>query len=138
MESASQTTPPMKPNIIIVQPSQAESDSVVEQFCETLSETHYAYLMRPLSAFREDSPTGVRFLNYNPDRLPGFGDVECVVVVEDPAAAEALREKYPAAPQSLWRLDEDGAFPFHLVPALATIVRGDFGRTAEPELARAM
>jgi hypothetical protein len=135
----------MKPNLLIVQPQPFESDPAIERFCETLSETHYVYLIRPLPAFRDDSPAGVRYLNFSPDRLPGFGDVESVIVVGAPEIAGRLKEQYPAARHGHWNFESDGEFPFDLLPSLSdTIIQGDFGHTAAEEeeeeepLARAM
>lgn len=93
----------MKPNLLVVQPSQRDADPAIDCFCEALAGTHYVYLIRPLTAFREDSPAGVRFLNFSPDGLPGFGEVESVIVVDDTEHTEILLEKYPAARH--WHFD---------------------------------
>ncbi len=130
----------MKPNLIVVQPPHAEADSIVESFCETMCGTHYVYLIRHATGFREDSPAGVRFLNLSPSRLPGFGEVESVLVVDgDEDLLARVRSHYPAAHLAIWSLEENGGQPFELIPSLSgTIIRGEFGQTEEKELARAM
>jgi hypothetical protein len=131
----------MKPNLLIVQPQPVESDSAIERFCETLSETHYVYLVRPIDALREDSPAGVRFLHYSPDRLPSFGEVESVIVVGSPEISARLMESYPAARHGFWDLESDSEFPLELVPSFSnTIIQGEFGHATEADepLARAM
>lgn len=128
----------MKPNLLIVQPHSAESDSVIDRFCETLCETHYVYLIRPGMTLRDDSPAGVRFLNFSPNRFPGFGQVESVIVVGSSEIAGRLKEQYPTARHGRWDVEADGEFPFFLVPSLSeTIIQGEFGQLEEP-LARAM
>jgi len=129
----------MKPNLLIVQPPHVAADSVIDRFCESLCDTHYVYLIRPISTFREDSPAGVRFLNLSADRLPGFGEIESVIVVGDSEIAGRLQEKYPTAHHALWDLESEGELPFSLIPSLAgNVIDGKFGHATERELAHAM
>lgn len=129
----------MKPNLLIVHPVQADSDTVIDRFCETLSETHYVYLVRPIAAHRDDSPAGVRYLHFSIDRLPGFGEVESVILIDSPEIAGQLKEKYPTARHAIWNREAEENFPFSLVPSLSdTIIQGDFGNSTDQEFARAM
>ena len=131
--------PPMKPNILVVQPSPADGDSSIDHFCETLSKTHYVYLIRPIEGFREDSPAGVRFLNFSPERLPGFGEVESIIIVDGAEHASRLQEEYPTARQWLWNRNPDGGDPTSLVALdRDTIIQGDFSDSASAPYARAM
>ncbi len=128
----------MKPNILVLQPSLSDSDLMIDHLCESLAETHYVYLVRPLQSSREDSPQGVRFLNFSPGYLPGFGEVETVILVDDLALTGRVREKYPMA--NHWHVDsrvgDYTAFPD--VDTADTIVEGDFGPAAYQERARAV
>ncbi|MBK1881545.1 hypothetical protein JIN85_03905 [Luteolibacter pohnpeiensis] len=129
----------MKPNLLIVQPHSVEADSIIEQISEILSKTHYVYLLRPLNEFRDDSPAGVRFLRYASERLPGFGHVENVVVINDAEVAMTAKQQYPLAQHTLWNPETDNGFPPALIPYLSdTIVQGHFGEEAEETLARAI
>ena len=65
----------MKPNLLFVQTSQLEINAEIEKFCESFCDSHYVYLIRPNSTFREDSPAGLRFLSNPLDQLPGFAEV---------------------------------------------------------------
>lgn len=130
---------PMKPNILVVQPSRPDADAAIDCFCEALSGSHYVYLIRPLSGHREDSPAGVRFLNFSPDHLPGFGEVESVIVVDGIEHTSLLQKKYPAARH--WHLDSEDAAVLELTDAPApdaTIIEGDFGVPVYQERARAV
>jgi hypothetical protein len=122
----------MKPNLLIVQPHAAESDPTIDQFCETLCETHYVYLIRPLPKTLDDSPAGVRFLNFSLDHLPGFGEVEKVIIVDSPEITNRVKEKYPSARLDTW--DRKSKQPS---AESAKILQGDFGQAAEP-LAKAI
>ncbi len=127
----------MKPNIVIVQPAHIESDAAIDAFCESLSDTHYVYLIRPGSAFRDDSPAGVRFLNHDLDRLPGFADVETVISVGDHNLAQSMMENYPAFAHLSWNPDSGNDFLDSFLTS-AKVVQGDFGKKAEERLACAM
>lgn len=129
---------PMKPNILVVQPSRRDADPAIDCFCEALSGSHYVYLIRPLTTFREDSPAGVRFLNFSAECLPGFGEVESVIVVDGLEHADVLQEKYPAARH--WHLDSDACDVLKLSESgdPDTIIEGDFGTPAYQECARAV
>ena len=130
----------MKPNLVVVLPPHLCMDSVIEQFCEEFSDSHYVYLVCPNSEFREDSPAGVRFLNHPLDRLPRFGHVDAAIAVADPEVAALLRECYPESKSAVWNPGEnDGQVP-ELIATLrgSKVVRGEFGETESRELARAM
>ena len=127
----------MKPNLLVVQPPHIDADPAIDRFCESMCESHYVYLIRPITQSIEDSPAGVRFLKYSPDHLPGFGEVESVIVVDDPEIAGRVREQYPSAHHALWNLQTDGEAPdWHTSPD--AIIHGKFGHTTERELAHAM
>jgi hypothetical protein len=129
----------MKPNLVLIQPPHVTADSVVDLFCEAMCETHYVYVLRPSATFCEDSPAGVRFLNLSLDRLPDFGEVESVVVVDGADIAARVQEKYPSAQLCHWSLELDGDFPAAFAPAFSsTVIQGSFGRSADPQLAKAM
>jgi len=66
----------------------------VLQFCESLTEHAYVYLVRPSNRPMEDTPGGVRILSHNLNRLPRFGSLEGVVAVGDPHLLPILRENY--------------------------------------------
>ncbi len=127
----------MKPNIVIVQPAHIESDAAIDTFCETLSDTHYVYLIRPGSAPRDDSPAGVRFLNHSLDRLPGFAQVDMAIAIGEPDLAARLKMAYPASGHTAWNPNEGDAFLDSFL-ASTKIVRGDFGKADEKTFARAM
>jgi hypothetical protein len=129
----------MKPNILVVQPSHPDSHPAIDCFCEALAGTHYVYLVRPLSSHRDDSPAGVRFLNFSPDHLPGFGEVESVIVVDGIEHTSLLQEKYPGARH--WHLDSDDSAVVELTDGTApdtTIIEGAFGTHGYQERARAV
>ncbi len=130
----------MKPNLLIVQPHAAESDTVIDRLCESLCETHYVYLIRPTPALLDDSPAGVRYLNFSLDRLPGFGEVESVILIDSPEIAGRFEEKYPTARLGFWNRETDQGFPLSLSPSLSdhTIIQGEFGNARDRQLARAM
>lgn len=127
----------MKPNIVIVQPPHIGFDSLIESFCEKLSETHYVYLIRPSSEFRDDSPAGVRFLHHSLDRLPGFADVESAIAIGDPEIAGILKKAYPTSRLATWDPHRDSDFPESYLSDM-TVIAGDFGRNSGDRLARAM
>jgi hypothetical protein len=129
----------MKPNLVIVQPAHIHMDSVIEQFCEDFCDSHYVYLVRPNSEFRDDSPAGVRFLSHSLDRLPGFGRVDAAIAVADVEVASRLKECYPESKLALWNPGDTGELP-DLIDSLLgpTVVRGDFGESEERDFARAM
>lgn len=127
----------MKPNLLVVQPPHVDADAAIGRFCESMCESHYVYLIRPATQSIEDSPAGVRFLKYSPDRLPGFGEVESVVVVADPEIAGRVKEQYPTAHHALWNLETDGDSPL-LQSRQDTIIQGEFGQASDQPLARAI
>lgn len=127
----------MKPNLLVVQPPNVDADAAIDRFCESMCESHYVYLIRPSSQSIEDSPAGVRFLKYSADRLPGFGEVESVIVVADSEIVGRVKEHYPAARHALWNLETDGDSP-RLQTSPDTIIQGEFGQTNGLPLARAM
>ncbi len=126
----------MKPNLVIVQSLNIHMDSEVEQFCEDFCDSHYVYLIRPGSEFREDSPAGVRFLGHALDSLPEFGSVETVISVADPEAAGRLRESYPESKWAVWYPGQNGDLIASILRP--TVVRGDFGKPRIRDFARAM
>jgi hypothetical protein len=129
----------MKPNLVIVQPPHIRGDSVIEQFCESFCESHYVYLVRPGSKFRDDSPAGVRFLSHSLDRLPAFGTVDMVIAVADPAVAERLKECYPESKLALWDPVSCDKLPDAILPLLRpSVISGEFGEAYKPSFARAM
>lgn len=133
----------MKPNLIIVQPPHIDSDSTIDHFCETMCDTHYVYLIRKITKFQDDSAAGVRFLNFSLDRLPGFGEVETVIVIDSAEIAARFKEAYPAAHHALWDIESHGAFPVPLLPSRSqTIIQGEFGQgsdqASEPQFAQAI
>jgi len=129
----------MKPNLLVVQPPHIDADAAIDRFCESMCESHYVYLIRPITQSIEDSPAGVRLLRYSPDRLPGFGEIESVIVVGDTKMAGRLQEKYPTAHHALWDLESQGELPYSLIPSLAeNVIDGEFGHATERELAHAI
>lgn len=129
----------MKPNLIVVQPPHFHLDSIVEHFCEDLCDSHYVYLVRPDSEFRDDSEAGVRFLGHSLDSLPRFGSVEVVIAIADPALVELLKECYPESSLAVWDPGEDSEIPARIASLLRpTVVRGEFGIFNDPLLAKAM
>ncbi|HEX7261978.1 MAG TPA: hypothetical protein VF258_09200 [Luteolibacter sp.] len=129
----------MKSNLVIVQPPHVRWDSVIEQWCESFCESHYVYLVRPNSKFREDSPAGVRFLGHSLDRLPAFGSVDTAIAVADPAVAERLKECYPQSNIAVWDPGADGGLPDSISSLFKpSVVRWDFGQPQKRNFARAM
>jgi hypothetical protein len=130
----------MKPNLVMVQPPHVCLDSVVEQICEELCDTHYVYLIRPNSTLRADSPGGVRFLNHSLDRLPGFGQVDMAIAVADPSVADRLKECYPGSKLAVWDPGGKGKLPELIASLLrsTTVVRCAFGEPQESKFAHAM
>ena len=129
----------MKPNLLVVQPPHIATDAIIDRFCESLCDTHYVYLIRPITTFRDDSPAGVRFLKFTPDHLPGFGEIESVIIVGESDIAGRLQEQYPTAHHAVWNLESHGERPFSLVPSLAAnVIDGQFGHAADQTLARAI
>lgn len=129
----------MKPNLVIVQPRHVEMDSLIEQFCEDFSDSHYVYLVRPNSECREDSPAGVRFLNHSLDRLPRFGSVEAAIAVADHEVADRLKEVYPDSHLAVWDPKDESQLPELIATLLnPTMVRGSFGKAEAPDLAKAV
>jgi hypothetical protein len=114
----------MKPNLLVVQAADLEIDSLIEHFCEALSDSHYVYLVRPASGFREDSPGGVRFLNHSLDRLPRFGAVDTAIAIADPQVVKRLKEVYPDSKLAVWDPRENCNLPL----ALASHLRGEFAQ----------
>lgn len=130
---------PMKPNLIVIQPMQPDSDPAIDSICEMLCETYYVYVIRPLRTFRDDSPAGVRFLNYSYDRLPGFSLVETVIIVNGSELAGRLKTQYPSACQLLWNGVIGAETSAEFIPKLShTIVQGEFGHPAAKPFARAI
>lgn len=127
----------MKPNLLVVQPPHVDADPAIDRFCESMCESHYVYLIRPATQSIEDSPAGVRLLRYSPDRLPGFGEVESVIVVDDLEISGRVKEQYPTARHALWNLKTHGDSPL-LETSPDTIIRGEFGQASDQPLARAM
>lgn len=104
----------MKPNMLVVQSPGHVPDPVIEKFCESCSETHWVYLVRPDSGFREDSPGGVRFLTHPLDRLPSF-PVDVAITVGDEEIAAMVKASYPDSETLLW---DPGARPAPAHPML--------------------
>lgn len=127
----------MKPNIVIAQPANIECDAAIDIFCESLSETHYVYLIRPGSAPRDDSPAGVRFLNHALDRLPGFADIETAIAIGDDGVADHLRKAYPQCELRTWDPEMDDTFLESFLSS-GKVVEGSFGVHHDAELAKAM
>ncbi len=129
----------MRPNLLVIQTSHSEIDPQIEEFCESFCDTHYVYLVRPGSEFRDDSPAGLRFLNNSLDKLPGFAEVDTIISVADTEAAERLKETFPTSKLEVWDPEEELHLPEVLITLLRpTVVRGDFQLTDRPDLARAM
>lgn len=128
----------MKPNILVIQPAQADADPAIDHLCETLAETHYVYLVRPLTVLREDSSSGVRFLNFSPDHLPGFGEVDTVIIVDGVELAGWIQAEYPDAHH--WHVDSQAGDYFALpgAPPADTIIDGEFGQPIYQDCARAV
>ncbi len=129
----------MKPNLVVIQPPHIRLDAMIEKFCESFSESHYVYLVRPASVFREDSPAGVRFLNHPPDCLPRFGKVDAAIAVADPELAEQLKHCYPESRLALWDPREGGELPEEILSLLnPAVIRGEFGGPHDADLAEAI
>lgn len=129
----------MKPNLVVIQPSHIQMDSMIEQFCEEFCESHYVYLVRPHSEFREDSPAGVRFLGHALDNLPCFGSVDAAIAVADSELAERLKDFYPESKRVMWDPQANGDLP-HLIGSILKpkVVRGEFGESDARDFARAI
>ncbi len=130
----------MKPNLLFVQTTRFEINPQIEKFCEHFCDTHYVYLIRPGSEFRDDTPSGLRFLNHSLDSLPGFADVDTVIsVADEPEAADRLKEHYPSSRIEAWDTEDELRLPELLVSLLRpTVVKGDFGTPTQGDFARAM
>ena len=129
----------MKPNLVFVQPVPLAIDIRIEEICESFCDSHYVYLVRPGSAFRDDSPAGVRFLSNPLDRLPGFAKVETVVLIGHPQTADLLRNTYPHSKHTLWDPEDESRLPdLHIAILRPTVVHGDFGPAEELEYDRAI
>lgn len=129
----------MKPNLIVVQTAHSQINADIEQFLERFCDSHYVYLIRPGSGFREDSAVGLRFLSHSLDQLPDIVDVDAVISVGDPVAAGRLRESYPGSPLAVWDPEDRGCLPDLLVRLLApSIVHADFRPSGDRDLARAI
>lgn len=129
----------MKPNLIVLHLPNTAPDIEVEKLCERFCETHYVYLIRPGSVFREDSPSGIRFLNHSMDRLPGFADVALAIAVGDPEVEEMLRSAYPESTSTRWNPSYGDDFSDSMgwdIPG--SIVRGEFAKSDRSGLALAM
>ena len=130
----------MKPNLVVLLPPHFPINPVIDQFCEDFCDSHYVYLIRPHSEFREDSPAGVRFLSHPLDCLPGFGRVAVAIAVANPALADRLKECYPESKLAFWNPTEgNGEVPDRIASMLKpTVVRGDFRTSGKRDFARAM
>jgi len=129
----------MKPNLIVVQTAHSEIDTQIEMFLEHFCESHYVYLIRPHSGLRDDSPAGIRFLSQSLDHLPDIANVDAVISVGDPQAADRLKETYPDSRSALWDPEAEAYLPDLFVSLLSpTLVRGDFGPADDRDLARAI
>lgn len=129
----------MRPNLIVVHQSDAASNSEVEKLCEKFCKSHYVYLIRPGSEFRDDSPSGIRYLGHSMDRLPGFADVALTIAVGEPEVEEALRRAYPESTSTRWDPGLGRDFSENLgwdVPH--SIIRGDFANARHGKFAKAM
>lgn len=129
----------MKPNLVVIQPPHIQMDSLIERFCEEFCESHYVYLVRPHSGFREDSPAGVRFLGHSLDQLPRFGSVDTAIVVADPELEEQVKDFYPEAKRAVWDPRASGDLPELIGSILKPkVVRGDFGEQDTLNFAQAI
>ncbi len=129
----------MKPNLLFVQSADFDINPQIEKFCEYFCDTHYVYLVRTGSEFRDDSPAGLRFLNHRLDRLPSFAELDTVVSVADPRIADLLRTAYPESKLAIWDPEDEWHIPDVLVSLLRpTIVQGDFNSPKKAEFAHAM
>lgn len=129
----------MKPNLIVVQPPDFPFDAAVEQFCEGLCDSHYVYLIRPNSDFREDSAAGVRFLGHALDCLPRFGSVDTAIAVGDSKLAEILKNQYPESSLGIWHPSGNLYKTYEINDLLnPTVVRGEFGAVLDRDFAKAM
>lgn len=129
----------MKPNLVVIQPSDPNMDSMIERFCEEFCESHYVYLVRPHSEFRDDSPAGVRFLGHSLDQLPFFGSVDTAVAVAGPELAERIKDVYPESKLVMWDPKTNEDLP-ELIGSIMKpkVVRGDFGEAEEENFAQAI
>lgn len=128
----------MKPNLVVFQPSHIEMDPLIEQFCEDFADSHYVYLIRPHSVWRDDSPAGVRFLNHALDCLPRFGRVDTAIAVADHGVANRLREWYPDCRLAVWDPYNADQLTELIAIMKAKVVRGSFGEGWSRDLARAV
>lgn len=129
----------MKPNLIVYHPPRSASDSLIERICEQLCESHYVYLIRPGSEFRDDSPAGVRFLNHTLDRLPGFAEVATAIAIGGGEISARLMEAYPKSGHASWDPENDGGFPVETLPGLRpAIFQGSFRKSVDNEFDKAM
>ena len=87
----------MKPNLLVINPSGSEPSPWVEALCNQWMEESYVYLLCPGCGFREDNPSGVRFLSQAGDAVPNFGQLEAIVTFEKTDALQRLMEAYPGA-----------------------------------------
>jgi hypothetical protein len=129
----------MKPNLVVIQPSHPQMDSMIERFCEEFCESHYVYLIRPNSEFRDDSPAGVRFLGHSLDQLPRFGSVDTAVAVADANLAERLKDFYPESKLVTWDPQASKDLP-ELIGSIEKpkVVRGEFGEAESGNFAQAI
>jgi len=129
----------MKPNLVFVQPTHLNIDNEIEKFCESFCDSHYVYLVRPNSPFRDDSPSGLRFLSNPLDQLPGFSDVRAAVSIADPATTDRLRETYPGSAHTTWDPEDESCLPALLISLLRpTVVQAEFRPAQEIEFSHAM
>ena len=122
----------MKPNILIVQPPNVGSEKQIDQFCERLTSRYYVYLLRPRSAFREDSAKGVRFLNHSLKRLPFFTHLETVITIGESEVKDLMKSQYPESGHSFWQPVTDHQFEerFEVAMLEKQIVKGNFRKAA--------
>ena len=129
----------MKPNLILVQTAHHDNATDVESLCERLASLGYVYLIRPGSAFRDDSPAGVRFLGNPLDGLPRFGKVDTVISVGDTATTRHLETFYEGAQITEWNPSAGKELPACLAEVLSTkVIPGNFSTARERRFSRAM
>lgn len=121
----------MKPNLLFVQTTHLGINAEIEKFCECFCDSHYVYLVRPNSPFREDSPAGLRFLSNPLDQLPGFAAVRATVAIADPAAADHLQHTYPGNAHVFWDPEDESYLPDLLVSLLNSNVYHENFRLAQ-------
>ena len=115
----------MKPNLLVVQPADHALDPIIEKFCESCSETHWVYLVRPASVFRDDSPAGVRFLTNPLDKLPCF-PVDIAIAVGDEGIAAKVKEKYPDSETLFWNPVSSRTSPPPMLSKCRKVLSGAF------------